>query len=279
MNPSDFELIAGLLKQRSGLVLTPDKGYLLESRLSSVARRWDFKSFDEMIQSIRAKRDEKLLSEITEAMTTNESFFFRDTKPFDQFRDLVLPHLLSARAAKKSFRIWSAACSTGQEPYSLAMLLKEAAGKLAGWRVEIIATDLSNEVLEKAKEGLYTQFEAQRGLPITLLMKYFVQAGDQWQISPELRKMVTFKTFNLLESPAALGHFDVIFLRNVLIYFDPPTKSQILDGMSRQLAGDGFLYLGGAETVLGVSEKFKPMQGQRGIYGLSQSDGALAAAS
>ena len=279
MNPSDFELIAGLLKQRSGLVLTPDKGYLLESRLSSVARRWDFKSFDEMIQSIRAKRDEKLLGEITEAMTTNESFFFRDTKPFDQFRDLVLPHLLTARASKRSFRIWSAACSTGQEPYSLAMLLKEADSKLAGWRIEIIATDLSNEVLDKAKEGLYTQFEAQRGLPITLLMKYFTQAGDHWQISQDLRRMVTYKTFNLLESPAALGHFDVIFLRNVLIYFDPPTKSKILEGMSRQLASDGFLYLGGAETVLGVSDKFKPKQGQRGIYELTQNEGALAAAS
>lgn len=279
MNPSDFELIAGLLKQRSGLVLTPDKGYLLESRLSSVARRWDFKSFEEMVQSVRAKRDEKLLSEITEAMTTNESFFFRDTKPFDQFRDLVLPHLLTARAAKRSFRIWSAACSTGQEPYSLAMLLKEAESKLAGWRIEIIATDLSNEVLDKAREGLYTQFEAQRGLPITLLMKYFTQAGDHWQISPELRKMITFKTFNLLESPASLGQFDVIFLRNVLIYFDPPTKGKILDGMSRQLASDGFLYLGGAETVLGVSDKFKPKQGQRGIYELSQTEGALAAAS
>ncbi len=279
MNPSDFELIAGLLKQRSGLVLTPDKGYLLESRLSSVARRWDFKSFDEMIQSIRAKRDEKLLGEITEAMTTNESFFFRDSKPFDQFRDLVLPHLLTARASKRSFRIWSAACSTGQEPYSLAMLLKEADSKLAGWRIEIIATDLSNEVLDKAKEGLYTQFEAQRGLPITLLMKYFTQSGDHWQISPELRKMITFKPFNLLESPAALGHFDVIFLRNVLIYFDPPTKSKILEGMSRQLASDGFLYLGGAETVLGVSDKFKPKQGQRGIYELAQNEGALAAAS
>ncbi len=279
MNPSDFELIAGLLKQRSGLVLTPDKGYLLESRLSSVARRWDFKSFDEMIQSLRAKRDEKLLSEITEAMTTNESFFFRDTKPFDQFRDLVLPHLLTARASKRSFRIWSAACSTGQEPYSLAMLLKEADSKLAGWRIEIIATDLSNEVLDKAKEGLYTQFEAQRGLPITLLMKYFTQAGDHWQISQDLRRMVTYRTFNLLESPAALGHFDVIFLRNVLIYFDPPTKSKILEGMSRQLASDGFLYLGGAETVLGVSDKFKPKQGQRGIYELTQNEGALAAAS
>lgn len=279
MNPSDFELIAGLLKQRSGLVVTPDKGYLLESRLSSVARRWDFKSFEDMAQAIRLKRDEKLLSEITEAMTTNESFFFRDTKPFDQFRDLVLPHLLEARAPTKRIRIWSAACSTGQEPYSLAILLKEAAAKLAGWHIEIIATDLSNEVLDKAREGLYSQFEAQRGLPITLLVKYFTQAGDQWQISDELRRMVTFRSFNLLDSPASMGRFDVIFLRNVLIYFDPPTKAKILDGMSRQLADDGFLYLGGAETVLGVSDKFKPKQGERGIYELTSSQESLAKAS
>ncbi len=279
MNSSDFELIAGLLKQRSGLVLTPDKGYLLESRLSSVARKWDFKSFDEMVQAIRVKRDERLLSEITEAMTTNESFFFRDSKPFDQFRDIVLPHLLEKRASTRSIRIWSAACSTGQEPYSLAILLKEAEQKLAGWRTEIVATDLSSEVLEKAKQGIYTQFEAQRGLPITLLVKYFTQVGDQWQISQDLRRMVTFKTFNLLESAVALGKFDVIFLRNVLIYFDPPTKGKILDGMSQQLAEDGFLYLGGAETVLGVSDRFRPMQGQRGIYELNQPQNALARAS
>lgn len=280
MTPSDFELIAGLLKQRSGLVLTPDKGYLLESRLSSVARKWDFKSFEEMVQAVRVKRDEKLLSEITEAMTTNESFFFRDSKPFDQFRDIVLPHLLEARSATRQIRIWSAACSTGQEPYSLAILLKEAEKKLSGWRTEIIATDLSTEVLEKAKQGIYTQFEAQRGLPITLLVKYFTQVGDQWQITQDLRQMITFKPFNLLESPAALGKFDVIFLRNVLIYFDTGTKGKILEGMSRQLAEDGFLYLGGAETVLGVSDRFRPMQGQRGIYELTQPQGGgLAKAS
>jgi chemotaxis protein methyltransferase CheR len=206
---------------------------------------------------------------VTEAMTTNESFFFRDQKPFDQFNDIVLPHLLKARAAKRSFRIWSAACSSGQEPYTLAMLLKEHAHKLADWRVEIVATDLSNEILDKAKEGLYSQFEVQRGLPITHLVKYFVQIGDRWQIDDSLRKMVKFQQFNLLGNLSSLGHFDVVFCRNVLIYFDTPTKTRVLDGVANMLPPDGFLYLGGAETVLGTTERFQIMEGQRGIYSLA----------
>ena len=175
MNVNDFEFIAQLLYQRSGLVITQEKAYLLESRLNPVARKWDLDSFDALIAAVRSKKDERLLVDVTEAMTTNESFFFRDNRPFDQFKDIVLPHLLEARAARKQIRIWSAACSSGQEPYTLAMLLKEEAAKLAGWKVEIIATDLSTEILDKAKKGLYSQFEVQRGLPITLLMKHFTQ--------------------------------------------------------------------------------------------------------
>ena len=232
MNVSDFEFIAGLLKKRSGLALTKEKAYLMESRLNPVARKWNFAGFDELVQAIRAGTNEELLIDVTEAMTTNESFFFRDQKPFDQFRDLVLPYMLEHRAGVKSFRIWSAACSSGQEPYTLAMLLKENAAKLAGWRIEIIATDLSKEILAKAESGPYSQFEVQRGLPIALLVKYFKQAGERWQISEEIRNMVKFKSFNLLGSPAALGRFDVVFCRNVLIYFDPPTKGQVLAGMA-----------------------------------------------
>jgi chemotaxis protein methyltransferase CheR len=207
-------------------------------------------------------------------MTTNESFFFRDQKPFDQFRDLVLPHMLEHRAGVKSFRIWSAACSSGQEPYTLAMLLKENAAKLAGWRIEIIATDLSKEILAKAEAGTYSQFEVQRGLPIALLVKYFKQVGERWQISEEIRKMVKFKSFNLLTSPAALGRFDVVFCRNVLIYFDPPTKGQVLAGIADLMPDDGFLYLGGAETVLGTSDRFQLMPGQRGVYKLATAAAA-----
>lgn len=277
MNVSDFEFIADLLKKRSGLSLTKEKAYLIESRLNTVARKWNFTGFDELVKAVRSANNEPLLVDVTEAMTTNESFFFRDQKPFEQFKDVVLPHMLQHRAKTKTFRIWSAACSSGQEPYTLAMLLKENEARLAGWRVEIVATDLSNEILNRAKEGFYSQFEVQRGLPITLLVKYFKQNGDRWQISENIRKMVTFKQFNLLSSPAALGRFDIVFCRNVLIYFDPPTKAKVLNGMAELMPKDGFLYLGGAETVLGTSDRFKLMPGQRGIYNLSEPEAAKAA--
>jgi chemotaxis protein methyltransferase CheR len=277
MNVSDFELIAQLLKERSGLALSKDKAYLLESRLNPVARKWNFAGFDELAQAIRAGKDEALLVHVTEAMTTNETFFFRDQKPFDQFTKLVLPHMIQHRAAKKTIRIWSAACSSGQEPYTLAMLLKENAKQLAGWRVEIVATDLSKEILDKAKEGMYSQFEVQRGLPINLLVKYFKQNGDRWQIDAGIREMVKYQQFNLLGNPATLGRFDVIFCRNVLIYFDPPTKTQIFSKLADIMPEDGFLYLGGAETVLGMSDRFQLMPEQRGIYRLVQSGAKPAA--
>jgi chemotaxis protein methyltransferase CheR len=269
LKPDDFDFLAKLLKERSGLIITPDKAYLLESRLMPLARTRNLKTLEELIGKMRM-RDEALAREVTEAMTTNESFFFRDTKPFDQFKETVLPAMLQLRAAKKSLRIWSAACSSGQEAYSLAMILKEESIKLAGWRIEIIGTDISQEMLEKAKAGLYSQFEVQRGLPIQYLIKYFKKKDESWQIDPAIRAMVQFREFNLLQDMKMLGQFDVVFCRNVLIYFDQPTKSRVLDNISRQMPDDGFLYLGGAETVLGISDRFKPMPNQRGIYCVSR---------
>lgn len=269
MTPADFDFIAGMLKQRSGLILSPDKTYLLESRLVPLARRRGLAGLDQLIGKVRTEKNEQLISEIVEAMTTNESFFFRDSKPFEIFRQETLPNLLRTRASQKQIRIWSAACSTGQEPYSLAMILREEAARLVGWRIDILATDLSTEVLDRAKLGLYSQFEVQRGLPIQLLVKYFTQVNDMWQIDPTIRSMVRYRVFNLLEDPSVLGTFDVIFCRNVLIYFDQSMKRQILDRMSRLIPPDGALYLGGAETVLGVCETFKPVPGQRGVYGLA----------
>ncbi|HET8728649.1 MAG TPA: protein-glutamate O-methyltransferase, partial [Alphaproteobacteria bacterium] len=227
---------------------------------------WDMKGLEELAASIRGRKDEALLRDVTEAMTTNESSFFRDSKPFDLFRQVVLPSLLKARAGSRRIRIWSAACSTGQEPYSLAMILHEEQAKLAGWTVEIVGTDLSTEVLDRARAGLYTQFEVQRGLPITHLVKYFTQAGDKWELKPEIRRMVSYREFNLLGDLAGLGSFDIVFCRNVLIYFDQPTKSRVLDGISRMMPPDGVLYLGGAETVLGITDRFKPVEGHRGLY-------------
>jgi chemotaxis protein methyltransferase CheR len=267
MRDDDFDFVARLLKERSGLVLTRDKAYLLESRLQPVARRHGLETLDAIVAALRGRPPASPLArDVIEAMTTNESFFFRDIKPFDQFRTFVLPQLLASRAATRTLRIWSAACSSGQEPYSLAMILDQEKARLANWRVEILATDLSTEILDKAKAGSYTQFEVQRGLPIQFLLKYFKQHGDRWEVDPVLRSAVQFRQFNLLDDPASLGRFDVIFCRNVLIYFDQPTKSLILERMARILAPDGFLYLGGAETVLGLTDKLQPAPDNRGIY-------------
>ncbi|MBC8238942.1 MAG: protein-glutamate O-methyltransferase [Alphaproteobacteria bacterium] len=278
MTPGDFELLANVLKERSGLSIGQDKVYLLESRLTPVARRNNLDSLEALVAEVRAKRSEALLCEITEAMTTNESFFFRDIKPFEIFETAILPKLLAERASRKSLRIWSAACSTGQEAYSLAMILREMAPKLAGWRIEIVGTDISNEVLEKAKAGIYSQFEVQRGLPVNLLMKYFTQVSELWQIDAAIRAMVTYKEFNLLKDLKSLGSFDIIFCRNVLIYFDKPTKTKVLDAMSGILAKDGCLFMGAAETVLGISDIFQPVTGNRGVYDMKNGAPAAAAA-
>ena len=266
MRPEDFNLFQSLLKQRSGLVMTPDKAYLLESRLMPVARKWQLKGLEDLATACRSRRDERLLRDITEAMTTNESSFFRDNKPFDQFRKTVLPRLREARASSRKIRIWSAACSSGQEAYSLAMILKEEAALWRGWSIEIVGTDISTDILARAKSGTYTQFEVQRGLPVTMLVKYFVQTGDKWQLKPDIRNMVTYRDYNLLHDLSPLGKFDIVFCRNVLIYFDQPTKALVLDKIAKLLPDDGVLFLGGAETVLGVTDKFRPVDGQRGLY-------------
>jgi chemotaxis protein methyltransferase CheR len=278
MRPEDFDLFAGIVKQRSGLVLTPDKAYLLESRLPPVARKLNLKTIEELAQTVRTKRDENVMAEISEAMTTNESFFFRDQRPFDQFRQLLLPQFLQSRATKRQIRIWSAAASSGQEAYSLAMICDQEMAKLQGWKIDILGTDLSTEMVERAKAGVYSQFEVQRGLPITMLVKYFQQTGDKWQIKENIRQMVQYRIGNLLHDFGSIGTFDIIYCRNVLIYFDPPTKARVLTALATVLAPDGVLFLGGAETVLGITEKFRPMENQRGIYALTGASAALARA-
>jgi chemotaxis protein methyltransferase CheR len=278
MRPDDFDFLSRTVRERSGLQLTQDKSYLLESRLMPVARRFGAKTLDEFVASVRQRQDQERLKAITEAMTTNETLFFRDTKPFEQFKRVVLPVLLEARAAIRTVRIWCAASSSGQEPYSLAMQIKEEGPRLAGWRFEILATDLSQEMVDRARAGAYSQFEVQRGLPIQLLMKYFRQVEDRWQLDDAIRNMVQFRTFNLLEDSRSLGTFDVVFCRNVLIYFDQPTKAQVLERIAKLLPADGMLYLGGAETVLGVTDRFEPMPNERGIYRPAQRvDGSARA--
>jgi chemotaxis protein methyltransferase CheR len=265
MTGDDFDFIRKLLKERSGLLLSTEKQYLAESRLMPVARRHKFANLAELTHKVRAG-DEALIAEVVEAMATNETLFFRDRLPFDHFRDHIVPVLMQARASHKRIRIWCAAASSGQEPYSLAMAIKEMGTALGGFRIEILATDLCAGMLEKAKAGIYNQFEVQRGLPIQLLLKYFTQVGDTWQISPEIRAMVQFRRLNLLSDFSRLGLFDLIICRNVLIYFDQPTKSDVLERLSRALARDGFLILGAAETTIGLTQAFRSVPDKRGLY-------------
>lgn len=266
MKLADFELYKSLLYDKSGLVITPDKSYLLDSRLTPIAKKWNYPSLEMMTLQLRALPDPKLVKDIVEAMTTNETSFFRDTKPFQLFQDVILPHMIQTRATKKSIRIWCAACSSGQEPYSLAMILKDKEAQLKGWRFEIVATDLSDEILDQARKAVYSQFEVQRGLPIQYLMKYFTQTGETWSLKDDIKSMIKFSPFNLLDDMGRLGTFDVVFCRNVLIYFDEKTKGGILGRIEKQLDKDGFLLLGGAETVLGITDKFVPMPEKRGLY-------------
>ena len=267
MTNDDFAEIAGVVRRRSGIVLTSDKAYLLETRLGPVLSRFGLASLAALGQKLR-RPDEALERAVVEALTTHESSFFRDGKPFEHLTK-ILPKLVASRAPGAPLRIWSAACSTGQEPYSIAMLVADTLGARKDCRVEILATDISAEIIQRARQGIFTQFEVQRGLPIRSLVKHFKQDGAKWKISPELAAMVRFEERNLLNDLSSLGRFDAIFCRNVLIYFDAPTKTRVLDALARRLSPDGVLYLGGAETVLGLTDRLVPIAGERGAYGIS----------
>jgi chemotaxis protein methyltransferase CheR len=265
VTPQDYEFLRKFLKERSGLDLSADKQYLVESRLIPLARKANLPGLAELVQKLKGGAA-ALTTDVVEAMTTNETFFFRDKVPFDHLRGTILPELLQARASRRSLRIWCAAASTGQEPYSIAMCLKEIAPALAGWRIEILATDLSQAVLEKSKSGIFSQFEVQRGLPIQMLVKHFTQTAELWQINADIRAMVQFRQLNLLQDFSHLGTFDVIFCRNVLIYFDQDTKIGVFNRLARLMEPDGFLLLGAAETVVGLTEAFMPYLDRRGLY-------------
>ncbi|MGA7073946.1 CheR family methyltransferase [Bradyrhizobium sp.] len=267
MTPLDYEFLRKVLKERSGLDLSADKQYLVESRLVPLARKAGLAGITELVQKIvKAGSADALTTEVVEAMTTNETFFFRDKIPFDHLKDTMLPALLQARAARRSLRIWCAASSTGQEPYSIAMCLKGLGAAIAGWKIDIVATDLSQGVLEKSKAGIFSQFEVQRGLPIQMLVKHFAQVGDMWQLNADIRSMVQHRQLNLLQDFGYLGTFDVIFCRNVLIYFDQDTKAGIFERLARVVEADGFMVLGAAESVVGISDAFKPFPDRRGLY-------------
>ena len=275
MTPSEFANLADLVRRRSGLVLTPDKIRLAESKLAPIASRFGFRNSAQLYAEL-AHPHEEIAQAVAEAMTVNDSSFFRDRLPFEHFRDAMLPRLVKTREAQKRIRIWCSAVANGQEAYSLAMLLDEAGLAPRGWKIELIATDFSTEVVARARAGVYSQYEVQRGLPIQLLVKYFTQEGESWRINDRLRHMITFRPFNLLDHFGWLGMLDIIFCRNVLMYFDEHTKGDIVHKIADALAPDGFLVLG---DTLG-SVKLKPYFEQseaRGVYIRPRAAGAKPA--
>ena len=268
----DFQFLATLLKQHSGIVITEEKAYSVEARLQVLARKYGMNGVDEICQRLRGQGDNILKEDVVEMMTINETYFFRDHTPFSQFRDFIVPELIKHNGSKKHLRIWSAGSSSGQEAYSLAIVLQELAAPLSDWQIEIIGTDLSHEMTARAKQGIYSQFEIQRGLPAAIMLKYFTQQDGKWQVNENIRQMVKFSQHNLLSHFSELGLFDVILCRNVLTYFDQATKNRVLSGISRQLNNHGFLVIGAAETLLGLSTRFKTVPHQRGIYAMEPEE-------
>lgn len=256
LDAATFDYVRTLVHERSAIALEPTKGYLVESRLMPIAKQRGHRSLAEMVSHLRNKPYGELHAEVVEAMTTNETSFFRDAHPFEALKTAVIPELMQKRDATKTLNIWSAACSTGQEPYTIAITLRETFPQLASWTIRILATDLSSQVLEKAASATYSQAEINRGLPAPILVKYFQKVGLQWQLKPEIRSQVQFQRMNLIEPWPAFAKMDVVFLRNVLIYFTPETKSKILTQVRNRLAADGSLFLGGAETTIGIDESF-----------------------
>jgi len=246
-----------LLYKESGLILDNSKKYLIESRLEPLAIQEGFKSIDELGRKMMRQRNSLLQQKIVDTMTTNETSFFRDRTPFMIMKDEVIPNLVKSKAKNRQIRIWCAASSTGQEPYSIAMVLSEMAPQLRGWSVKMVATDIAQHVLDKAKKGVYTQHEVQRGLSTPYMIRFLTQSGMNWEIKPELKRMITFRKLNLLSSLASIGQVDIIFCRNILIYFDVKTKKTVIERMTKVLNPGGILFLGGSETLLGISAHLK----------------------
>ncbi len=257
ISAGEFEFIRKLVRERSAIVLEPGKEYLAESRLMPVARQEGCASLQDLVDRIRSDRSGGLERKVIEAMTTNETTFFRDVHPFEALRKRVLPELLAARAAERALNIWCGASSSGQEPYSIAMVLRERQAALTGWTVRMLASDLSREMLDRTREGRYSQLEVNRGLPAPMLVKWFQKEGTSWQVKPELRAMLELHEMNLAGTWPGFPPLDIVFMRNVLIYFDVETKQLILGRIRRLLRPDGWLFLGGAETTLNLDDGFE----------------------
>lgn len=265
MKVEDRELVAQLCAARAGLKVDPDKSYLIESRLGPVARREGFGSIADMLAILRERREDKMAWAIVEAMAQSECAFFRDREPFNLFRTEVLPAAARARDGEP-VRIWSAACGSGQEVYSLAMVIEDERAELPGLKVELFGTDIAERQLEKAQSGAYTQFEVQRGLPIRQLIRHFEQDDDMWRISPRIRQMIRWRRVNLVADLSTAGRFDVIFCRYVLSALTEPMQVRLLNNLTRALSPEGFLFLGDQEAVAGLTEGLQPVAGRQGLY-------------
>jgi len=264
LSTDDFDYVANLVRDTAAIVLEPAKLYLVEARLTPVARREGFESISDLIEQVRGGRDGSLRDKVVEAMTTNETSFFRDITPFQILKDNVIPDLIEKRSDVQELNIWCAASSTGQEPYTIAMTLKDGFPELDNWKITFLATDLSMEVLDRAREGFYTQLEINRGLPASMLVRFFEKDGPEWRVKEDLRKMIEFGQLNLIGKWPLLPRIDVLFVRNVLIYFDVETKRQILAHMKATMARDAYLFLGSAETTLNLDEEFRRVTFERG---------------
>jgi chemotaxis protein methyltransferase CheR len=254
LSPTDLAFVANLVRRESSIVLGPDKEYLIEARLLPVARETGAANVGDLVARFQRTPDPQVRQRVVEALTTNETSWFRDREPFKALTETVLPHLVQARPTSRRLRVWSAACSSGQEPYSLSIELQRSLP--AGWGYEILGTDISTEMLDRARQGEYSQVEVNRGLPAQLLLEHFERVGAYWRITPALRRAVTFQQLNLAGPLPALAPFDVVFLRNVLIYFDVETKRSVLRSVAKLLRPDGWLFLGGAETTIGVDDNY-----------------------
>ncbi len=267
MNPNDYEFLSDFLLNASGLSLGKGKEYLLKARLEPLAKSLSLDGIPDLVAELQRRNTSELSSAVVEAMTTNETSFFRDKSPFDDLRNHIIPTLIPLRATTRRLRIWCAAASTGQEPYSIAMTIRESFPELDSWQIEIVGSDIDRVALKRCEEGTYSQFEIQRGLPIKLLMKYFEQTENGWTVKNELRKWTSWKPLNLLKEYSALGLFDIIFCRNVLIYFKQKTKGEILTQMAKSMRPDGYVCLGAAETMLGICDAFRrERECKSGVY-------------
>jgi chemotaxis protein methyltransferase CheR len=265
ISAAEFEYVRTLIRERAGIALEPGKEYLVESRLDPLARQEGFPTLTHFIASLKSSPSSGgLHHKVVQAMTTNETSFFRDVRPFEVLKTLVLPELIANRSAQRALNFWCAASSTGQEPYSIALLMREAVPTLLpAWNFRFIASDISTEVLARAIQGRYSQLEINRGLPASLLVKYFQQEGNEWQIKSEVRRMVEFRELNLTEPWSILPPMDIVFMRNVLIYFSVETKKAILAKVRQLLKPGGFLFLGSSETTLNLDDGFEPVPADR----------------